>query len=307
MPFPFTCPHCHAKTWVDDRYAGKSGPCAQCGQLVVIPLRGRADSGGEPSPALSVAMERRQKWVRLGMFALSGIVLGGLLLTAVVLVATPAVMQANALRKRSLSLTNLRQIAAALNSYAALHGTYPPPVVVDGAGLPLYSWRVLILPQLGHQELYEQFNKEEAWNGPTNILLQSRMPEEYASPGSPDAGGLFQSNYVLLVGNGTLFPSSGPLSPTMVRDSLDETILVTETGNAGKIWSQPYDIDVSRRAKLGTTPYVEIGGNHDGYAVAVTVSQQPLILSESTSPIVLDALITPNGGELIDIAPFREQ
>jgi len=37
VPIPFTCPHCGLQTSVDERYAGQSGPCYRCGQMVTVP------------------------------------------------------------------------------------------------------------------------------------------------------------------------------------------------------------------------------------------------------------------------------
>jgi len=37
MPIPFTCPHCGLQTNVSDEFAGKSGPCAGCGQTITVP------------------------------------------------------------------------------------------------------------------------------------------------------------------------------------------------------------------------------------------------------------------------------
>ena len=37
MTIPFRCPHCNLQTEVDIQFAGKSGPCAGCGNTVVIP------------------------------------------------------------------------------------------------------------------------------------------------------------------------------------------------------------------------------------------------------------------------------
>jgi hypothetical protein len=37
MPFPFTCPHCGVQTYVSEQYAGRSGPCAQCGKTITVP------------------------------------------------------------------------------------------------------------------------------------------------------------------------------------------------------------------------------------------------------------------------------
>jgi hypothetical protein len=45
MPIPFTCPHCGRQTDVLEQYAGQSGPCAGCGQMVTVP-----PLGGRPLP-----------------------------------------------------------------------------------------------------------------------------------------------------------------------------------------------------------------------------------------------------------------
>lgn len=37
MPINFQCPSCGMQMVVADSYAGQSGPCRQCGQMVVIP------------------------------------------------------------------------------------------------------------------------------------------------------------------------------------------------------------------------------------------------------------------------------
>ncbi len=75
----------------------------------------------------------------------------------------------------------LQQIANALNEYADRHGTYPPPVVFDAAGKPLYSWRVLILPQLGYQDLYDGFYKDQVWDSPSKLNLVRSMPKSLQS------------------------------------------------------------------------------------------------------------------------------
>ena len=42
MPIQFTCPNCGLQTKVSDEYAGKSGPCAGCGQTITVPPLGEA-------------------------------------------------------------------------------------------------------------------------------------------------------------------------------------------------------------------------------------------------------------------------
>jgi hypothetical protein len=58
---------------------------------------------------------------------------------------------------------NLQRIAAALKAYSNDHGSYPTPTVTDATGRPLYSWRVLLLPYLGEQGLYEKFVLQTTW------------------------------------------------------------------------------------------------------------------------------------------------
>ncbi len=37
MPILFHCPHCGQETNVTDEYAGQTGPCATCGQTIMVP------------------------------------------------------------------------------------------------------------------------------------------------------------------------------------------------------------------------------------------------------------------------------
>lgn len=46
MPIHFTCPHCGNCSLVDDRYAGRSGPCASCHMQVVVPSLQEARTEG---------------------------------------------------------------------------------------------------------------------------------------------------------------------------------------------------------------------------------------------------------------------
>src|SRR5262245_48474313 len=67
--------------------------------------------------------------------------------------------------------TNLWQLGLALHNYYNEHGHFPPPYVADAAGKSMHSWRVLILPYLGRQDLYDAYDLNEPWNGPSNRKL----------------------------------------------------------------------------------------------------------------------------------------
>jgi hypothetical protein len=74
------------------------------------------------------------------------------------------------------------QVAQALLAHNADQGRLPPAAVYGPDGQPLLSWRVLVLPYLGHAGLYQEFHLNEPWDSPHNLALLPRMPAVYAPP-----------------------------------------------------------------------------------------------------------------------------
>lgn len=306
MPFEFICPHCFEKKWVDDVYAGQRGPCATCGRMITLPSKAsQAGKGPLPSPPEPNAGKtaqretigrRKQIWVSV---AVASVLFG--ILAASMIFLQPGFESIQRQRKLVGCRNNAQKIALALQSYCDRHGTYPPPVVQDATGKPLYSWRVLLLPFLGHSDLAKEFNYAEPWDSIQNMSLVRRMPSVFASPASPDAQGMGDTNYMLLTGNGTLFPATGPLSRQDVTDPAGETLLVVEVRNSGLSWSQPGDLDVAKmKYQINATGKDAVGGNHQGGAVVATVDGKSAILPERLAGSTFRALITPAGGEILN-------
>jgi hypothetical protein len=61
-------------------------------------------------------------------------------------------------RRRTSCKTHLKRIGLALHNYHEVHGYFFPAYIADENGKPMHSWRVLILPYLGEDELYDQYN-----------------------------------------------------------------------------------------------------------------------------------------------------
>ena len=103
-----------------------------------------------------------------------------------------------------------------------------------------------------------------------------------------------------ITGNGTLFPSSGPLSPTDVTDNPGQTILVTEAApivSSGS-WSEPIDLDFAlMQGRVGGTEGFEPGGVLDEGVAIVTIDGRGHFLPSTVEPITFRALVTPQGGE----------
>src|SRR5258708_4361628 len=78
---------------------------------------------------------------------------------------------------------NLSQVARAMLDYAKAHkDQLPPDALRNKLGKTLLSWRVLILPQLGEEALFREFELDEPWDSPHNIKLLQRMPSAFAPP-----------------------------------------------------------------------------------------------------------------------------
>lgn len=299
MPLLFKCPHCQTQTLVEKQFAGQAGACAACGKPITVP-HFEEDSGDIAAP------DRKRvgppvRWIATICIAVVAVLACGTLLFRY---GISGVAQVRANSLRGACRNNARLIATALNEYADDYGSYPTPTVTDAAGKPLYSWRVLILPYLGYQRQYEEFDLTQPWDSEANLASSYNRPREY---GSPAVGNNVwtETNYMLVTGPGTLFPATGPMGPADVRDRPNQTLLVVEvarpanpTGNNELVWTQPGDLDITRMVPaINGKPGVEIGGNHVGGATAATCDGRDHFLSETLSAGEIRGLITPRGSE----------
>ena len=315
MPFDFVCPFCHSRTRVEDRFAGRSGPCAECGKPVTLPspaslgqvspesgtLESRATGSSTNSANSSLRRSGNQyavaKFVRYAVMGSMIMLIFGIVAWLLV----PSAQRAFEERRRLATLSNIQQIAKALNAYNREFGSYPTPTVNDANGLPLYSWRVLILPYLGYKDLYRRFEKDQAWDSPSNMLLASEMPSVFVVAGNEMARSLYESNYSLVVGPGTLFPTASSASIEHGFDNPAETILVVETKEGGFSWTQPGNLDNTTGVRIGSRPAVDIGGNFSEFALVAMVDGNGVALNSQTPPATIQALLSPDGGESVAI------
>ncbi|WP_164104154.1 DUF1559 family PulG-like putative transporter [Candidatus Laterigemmans baculatus] len=317
MPYLFTCPHCKTATMVDDRYSGQTGRCVTCGREITVPAFRAASNASNASNAskargaegwglggLRFGGMRAFRWALAGVAA---VVIVGAVALVTIRYGSQGIQTLQENRLRGDCIRNLEKIAAAMNAYAEDYGSYPPPVTLAADGTPLHSWRVLVLPYLGYQTLYDEFDLEQPWSSNANRQLIFQMPEEYRSPVASAASG-YETYYALVTGPDTLFPPGGPLGPDGVTDDPAKTLLIVEAAQPPSLsldWTEPGDLDF---ATMSTTIGSDLGGHHGGGvpgggshqasgATAVTVDGRGQWLRETLEPAVVRALVTPRGGE----------
>ncbi len=100
-------------------------------------------------------------------------------------------------------IDNLQCIALAMLLYERDHGTLPPAYSVDSNGKPLHSWRILLLPYLGKEDLYAKLKLDEPWDSEHNRRFHETPIGIYQCPSAELSLG--QTNYSVVVGNTSAF------------------------------------------------------------------------------------------------------
>ena len=203
------------------------------------------------------------------------------------------------------SMNNLKQIILGIMAFEEANGFLPPPAIRDPkSGKPLLSWRVAILPWIGAQDLYQQFDLSEAWDGPHNKPLLDKMPEVYALAGGerrtiPMAPSIKSSSVPAprssrWKGDGSSALPAFPMVPP--------TTLAVVEGGQSVPWTKPEDLPFDPAG-----PLPKLGGLFkDGFNAAF-VDASVRFVGRGTDPKeherLLKAFITRNGGETVSAGP----
>lgn len=186
---------------------------------------------------------------------------------AMVVVAVAAVLLALLLpdtrpraTQRHQCANRMRTLLLAMLAYESANGVFPPATVLGDDGAPMHGWRVMLLPYLGEQELYDRYHFNEPWNGPNNSKLANEMPAAFRCAGCERCRGLPGLPW-------TLPPASSPsfhlvadpkaaVHPTRggsvagVTDGASNTILLIESNDRSQNWLAPGGLSLSEAAEL---------------------------------------------------------
>ncbi len=180
-------------------------------------------------------------------------------------------------------------------NYESAMGALPAQAVYDKDGKALLSWRVLLLPYLEENALYQQFKLDEAWDSPHNKKLLAKMPKVYqAAAGNPKQK--YGTFYQAFVGNGAFFEGKKGLRfPADFPDGTSNTIMVVEAGKDVP-WTKPEDLPfdpAKKLPKLGGL-YSSTPGFH-----AVMCDGSSRLFKATITETTLKGAITRNGGEVL--------
>jgi hypothetical protein len=184
--------------------------------------------------------------------------------------------------------THLRSIATALEMYHQDHKCFPPAWVADAQGRPMHSWRVLILPDLGEDDLFKEYNLDEPWDGPNNRKLAHRIPEVYRCPSDPSSYD-GQTSYVAVVGPQASWLGSTPVKLSELSTP-SQALHVIEVYESGINWLEPRDFTAAGLdTQVNAASPEAIRSLHLGGAHALYADAEVKFLSDDTSPADVQA------------------
>jgi len=218
------------------------------------------------------------------------------MIVVLILLIWPTIQKIREEANRTESARNLKQIGKAFQGYHDAHGRLPPAAIYDKDGEPLYSWRVLLLPFLGEEDLYSQFKLDEAWDGPTNKPLLAKMPLVYAHPTEGKPKEPYGTYYQVFTGPGAIFevgPEKRPLTLGQIEaaDGTGYTLLVAEAPEPIP-WTKPTDLTYSPDQPL---PKLGVPFSHGFLFLMADGTVHCISWNINETP--MRALITWNGGE----------
>jgi hypothetical protein len=202
-----------------------------------------------PRPRISI--------LRIMALVAAVIVLGLLILPCLAPVGGP-----RPVAKVSMCRFNLSAIGIALRQYHDDCGCYPPAYIADEDGVPIHSWRVLLLPYIYHGT-YGAYNFDEPWDGPGNILLAKTAPLDYRCPAAAGDRAAF-TNYVAVTGAGTVFDGANTCRHEDITGDPAKKIMLVEIADSDIPWTAPRDLPIETLNLTINADRRGISSNHSG-------------------------------------------
>jgi prepilin-type processing-associated H-X9-DG protein len=244
----------------------------------------------------------------------------------------PAVRRVREPAARMMCQNQLKEVMLAMHQYASIGATsssggtesptvpaeerFPPGCIGPGATPEeRLSWMVALLPYLGQDSLFQQFDLKKGYEG--NLPAGQTRIQTFLCPASKDvATDDAVTHYVALSGIGhdvASQPAGAPgngfmgydriTSLSMIKDGTSNTIALMETRAGLGPWARGgastlRGFDPAGVPLDGENP--PFGGHPKGMHVAMVDGSVPFLLS-SVDPKRLAAAITIAGGEPVDL------
>ncbi|HYV37741.1 MAG TPA: DUF1559 domain-containing protein [Gemmataceae bacterium] len=201
---------------------------------------------------------------------------------------------------RTVSLSNLRQLAVVMHMYHDQYKSLPAHAIYSKDGkTPLLSWRVAILPFIEQNALYQQFKLDEPWDSEHNKKLIGKMPQLYEAV-IPEKKKEGMTYYQVFTGPDTVFDGNTKRRFTDITDGSSNTIMIIEAKEP-VIWTKPADVVLpADKAKMP-----ELGGLFSDLMNFAMCDGSVHSAHNVQDPAIFRPLVTPNAGDNAEVEKLK--
>lgn len=212
-----------------------------------------------------------------------------------------ALVPADLVKQKEKSRDNLKSIMLAMHMYHDKLAAFPPANLYSKGSKHPHSWRVALLPYLGHTDLYDKYKMDEPWDSEANKKVLAEVPSVFRDPGADEKS--VNSAYFVLVGKlveddtdpaklQTCFSSKLGVRISKITDGTSPTLAVVEA-KRDIPWTKPEDISYDPAAKLP-----ELGLHKGGFYTAFGDGSVRYLEFDVVKEAGIKAFISPAGGEI---------
>lgn len=212
----------------------------------------------------------------------------------------PALREARQASQRQVCKENLSRIGVALYEYHNAYGRFPPAYLTDSRGRAMHSWRVLLLPHLGEQALYDRYDFSEPWDSDVNRYVLEHMPSVYRCP-SHTALDPTMTSFSAVSGSGCVFDGAEGCAIGEIIDGADKTLMVGEVASVAIPWTKPVDVHAADALALGP-PGGFAASDAAGDVLFLKASGQVVFLDRQTDEQRLRNYFLKDDGDRIIVA-----
>lgn len=253
---------------------------------------------------------------RMRGFTLIELLVAIAIIGVLVALALPALSSARETARRSLCLSNLRQIGIAMHTYHDQWHFFPPGCVEfrlkSKPQNRQLAWSVFILPFLEQQNLYQSLNLFGEFDSPRNTSAASTVLTSYVCPTairpSPRSQGRGRIDYGGMNGERITSPNNPPkgimltdkcVSIAMIPDGTSRTIMIAEDSiNPDGQWINGLNVfDQAFPINKGPKFENDMRSSHTGGAQCAMADGSARFIKETIDARILAALCTRAGRE----------
>lgn len=236
----------------------------------------------------------------LGIFFVVFVLCGGVLAALLL----PAVSAARDAARQMEDSNKIKQIALAMHNYQDVYRALPASFAINSNGEKVWSWKVAILPYIEETRQYQQvdFNNMKPWDDLSNMSMQGASSPYFKSARADNLSNANAANVFLisspqkLESGNTMFIDGEFPKFKECSDGLSNTIAAVMLAKHSAPWASPENLTPDEAFQLIK--------NEDRFFIAMFLDGSVRRLSVDIDKDTFMALVTRDGGEIIDAEQF---